>query len=370
MKAKKKLNFIDKIFLWLNIFLCASLLISYLAPIADPSKYWYIAFFGLAYPFLLLGNIIFVIYWLLRRSIWILLPIVCIAAGWNVLNKNIGLRATRSNSYAPGLNIVHMMTYNVHNFKRYGAKNDASTKQEILAIIGGQQPDIIGFQEFYTRKHGQYDILDSIQKILNTTNYYFEAFQSNKDEAIGMAMFSKFPIIAHGFIQLSNDRTSENQCLYIDVKKGNQMFRVYSVHLQSIRFDPEDYRYLSAVSGQGKADIGSTQRLGSKLKIAFIKRSIQVFKIKDDANKCPYPYIISGDFNDTPTSFAVNQMSKGLKNAFCEKGSGMGRTYNGNFPNYQIDYIMANSAFDVLDYNIIEKRLSDHYPVCADLLLK
>jgi len=148
------------------------------------------------------------------------------------------------------------------------------------------------------------------------------------------------------------------------------MFRVYSVHLQSIRFDPEDYRYLSAVSGQGKADIGSTQRLGSKLKIAFIKRSIQVFKIKDDANKCPYPYIISGDFNDTPTSFAVNQMSKGLKNAFCEKGSGMGRTYNGNFPNYQIDYIMANSAFDVLDYNIIEKRLSDHYPVCADLLLK
>jgi endonuclease/exonuclease/phosphatase family metal-dependent hydrolase len=63
-------------------------------------------------------------------------------------------------------------------------------------------------------------------------------------------------------------------------------------------------------------------------------------------------------------------MNKGLKNAFREKGSGMGRTYNGSFPNYQIDYIMAGKQFDVLNYNIIEKKLSDHYPVCSDLLLR
>jgi endonuclease/exonuclease/phosphatase family metal-dependent hydrolase len=158
--------------------------------------------------------------------------------------------------------------------------------------------------------------------------------------------------------------------LYVDVKKGKKTFRLYSVHLQSIRFEAEDYRYLSGLSHQGKTDINSTKRLGSKLKMAFIKRSKQVYKIKADAAACPYPYIISGDFNDTPTSFAVNQMSKGLKNAFCEKGSGFGRTYNGDFPNYQIDYIMASPQFDVLDYHITEKKLSDHYPVCSDLVLK
>jgi len=95
-----------------------------------------------------------------------------------------------------------------------------------------------------------------------------------------------------------------------------------------------------------------------------------VLRIKEDAAKCPYPYIISGDFNDTPTSYAVNKMSEGLKNAFCEKGSGFGRTYNGDFPNYQIDYIMASPAFNVLSYQIIEKKLSDHYPVRSDLVLK
>jgi endonuclease/exonuclease/phosphatase family metal-dependent hydrolase len=368
MKAKKRLNFFDKLLLWINLFLCACLLISYLAPFIDPAKFWPVAFFGLAYPFLLLFNLIFLAYWLFRKSKWALLPAIAIIAGWNILNKNIGLHLPSSDD-PKNVDAVRVMTYNVHNFKRYGAKNDISTKHEILDIIAQQQPDVIGLQEFYTRNHGQYDMLDSIQKILRCNNYYFEAIRSNKDEAIGIAMISKFPIVAHGFIQLA-DKSSENQCLFIDVKKGAQTIRVYSVHLQSIRFDPDDYRYLSSISKQNKPDVGSAKRLGTKLKIAFIKRSQQVFKVKAHANACAYPYVISGDFNDTPSSFAVNQMCKGMKNAFREKGSGLGRTYNGSFPNYQIDYIMASKQFNVVNYNIVEKRLSDHYPVYSDLLLR
>jgi endonuclease/exonuclease/phosphatase family metal-dependent hydrolase len=62
-------------------------------------------------------------------------------------------------------------------------------------------------------------------------------------------------------------------------------------------------------------------------------------------------------------------MAKGLKNAFREKGAGFGRTYNGDFPNYQIDYIMASPQFDVASYLIIEKKLSDHFPLRSDLVL-
>lgn len=369
MKAKKKLNFIDKVFLWISILLCAALLLSYLAPVINPHKFWIVAFFGLAYPFLLLGTVILIVYWLLRKSIWVFLPLICIAIGWNMLNRNIGLRFSQSASSAPDPKMVRIMTYNVHNFKRYGSKNDISTKHEILQIIAGEQPDIIGFQEFYTRVRGQYDMLDSIQNILKCNGYYFESIIGNKTESIGMAIFSKLPLVSHGFIRLS-EGASENQCIYIDVKKGTQTFRVYSVHLQSIKFDPEDYRYLNSISQQGSTEGGSAKRLGSKLKNAFLKRSDQVVKIKGNADSCKYPYIISGDFNDTPASYAVNQMSKGLKNAFTEKGSGLGRTYNGNFPNFQIDYIMASQQFDVRSYHIIEKRLSDHYPVCSELLLK
>ena len=371
MKAKKKrLNFIDKLFLWINIFLCACLLISYLAPIINPTKFWPVAFFGLAYPYLLLGNVVFIVYWLFRKRLWIFLSIVCIALGWKILNKNVGLRFSSSPTYLAGSNMLRIMTYNVHNFKRYGSKNDISTKKDILQIIRDEQPDVIGFQEFYTRNKGQYDILDSIQKIMNSNNFYFMSVVSNRDEAIGMALFSKFPILSHGMIQLASSRSSENQCIYADIRKYDKTFRFYSVHLQSIRFDPEDYRYPNNVQPQPGKPEGSAMRLGAKLKSAFIKRSEQVFKVKDHASACPYPYLITGDFNDTPASFAVNQMAKGLKNAFVEKGSGLGRTYNGNFPNYQIDYIMASPQFDIVDYHIIEKRLSDHYPVRCDVVLK
>jgi endonuclease/exonuclease/phosphatase family metal-dependent hydrolase len=368
MKAKPKLSFLGRIVLWLNCLFCIALIISHFAHSVDPKTIWEIAFFGLAYPILLLINLLFACYWLFRKKWYAFISIACILSGWNVLNNNVGFHLSGSAPDTAHLNVIRTMTYNVHNFKRYGAKNDISTKHEILQIIGQQSPDIIGFQEFYTRKQGQYDMRDSIQKIMGAAYYYFEPVVSNNSEAIGVAIFSKFPIINHGLIPITQ-RKSENNCIFIDVKKGNSVFRVYSVHLQSIRFDPEDYKYLNNIAQQGTTEKSSARRLGSKLKVAFIKRSDQVVKIKEHAAQCPYPYIISGDFNDTPSSYAVNEMAKGLKNAFREKGSGFGRTYNGNFPNYQIDYIMASPQFNVLSYEIIEKKLSDHYPVRSDLVL-
>ncbi|MGN8067675.1 endonuclease/exonuclease/phosphatase family protein [Mucilaginibacter sp. SG564] len=369
MKVKRKQSFIGKIILWINLLLCVALLISYLAPNVDPRKVWLFAFFGLAYPVLLIFNLIMLTYWVLRRRWQFLLSLVTILLGYGVLFNNIGFRLGSAETEKPAAtNAIRVMTYNVHNFKRYGASNDISTKHQILTLISQQQPDIIGFQEFYTKNKGQYEMRDSLIRIIGASNFYFEPFNFNNTEAIGMAIFSRFPIVGKGLIRLTETK-SENQCLFVDVKRGEKVFRFYSVHLQSIRFDPEDYKYLDSVSKKGKTDMQSTKRLGGKLKIAFEKRSEQVFKIKEHAAKCPYPYLITGDFNDTPTSFAVNQMAKGLKNAFRQKGSGFGRTYNGDFPNYQIDYIMASPQFDVATYKIIEKKLSDHYPLRSDVVL-
>lgn len=370
MKAKKKLPLFDKLILWLNIALCLALALSYLAPITDPRKFWVIAFFGLAYPPVLLLNVLMIVYWAFRKS-WI----ICLSAGFilmgiNVFRNNIGLHIGGGDRFIAGSqNAIKFMTYNVHDFKRYGAARDSSTRREILAIIKNEQPDIIGIQEYFTRRRGIYAMNDSMKKGLGYPYHYFVDVNHNEDEALGIAIFSKIPIINTGLIPLAQSN-SENQCIYIDVKKAGKIFRIYNAHLQSINFKSEDYKYLDTVSKSGKTDMVSTRRLGGKIKRAFLKRAEQVFKIKDQAKECPYPYIIAGDFNDTPTSFAVSQMSKGLKNAFREKGWGLGRTYNGNFPNYQIDYVLASTAFDIKSYRIIEKKLSDHYPIVTDLVLK
>src|ERR1700754_2436235 len=168
MKAKKKskLTLIDKFFLWINCGLCLALLISYLAPITDPRKTWIVAFFGLAYLPILLCNLILIVYWLLRKSWLVLLSVISIIIGFGVFKSNVGLHSGNSNLPKPSNpNSIRLMTYNVHSFKKYGASKDIPTKHEILSIIADKQPDVIGIQEFYSRKRGQFDMTDSIKQI-------------------------------------------------------------------------------------------------------------------------------------------------------------------------------------------------------------
>lgn len=368
MKAKQRPGFFTKFLLFINFILVLALLLSYLAPVTDPRKAWVIAFLGLGYPPLLLFNLIAILFWLLRKSWYALLSLVAILSGWSVLQNSIGFHAARTYSRKESPNAIRVMTYNVHSFKKYGAKNDISTKHEILDIINQYQPDVLGMQEFYTKYRGEYAMRDSIKRLLNA-NYYFEpVYYVTANDAAGLAIFSKYKIINKGLIKLSADRNG-NQCVFVDLLKNKDTIRFYSVHLKSIGFDQEDYHSLDSVQ-KGKTDIHSFRRIGSKLKQAFFKRSEQVDMIKAHVAQCPYPYVISGDFNDTPSSYAVHQLSKGLSNAFREKGNGLGRTYNGDFPNYQIDYILAASPLKVADYSVIQKKLSDHYPVYSDLIFK
>ena len=166
-----------------------------------------------------------------------------------------------------------------------------------------------------------------------------------------------------------DEKQRGNEAIYADLRFQKQTFRVYNVHLQSIKFQPEDYEYLHQVQEDIQTDMSSSRRIGGRLKRAFIKRSKQVALVKKHTSTCTTPYLLAGDFNDTPVSYTVNQMANGLVNTFKEKGSGLGVTYNGNFPNFQIDYILATPNFGVRNYRIIDKKLSDHFAVRADLEL-
>ena len=203
---------------------------------------------------------------------------------------------------------------------------------------------------------------------INAQYSYYQAFGADAQASEGLAIFTKFPIVNRGEIILNNDNT-DTKAIYADMKKGNKIFRVYCVHLQSYQFSPDDYQFIGKVSSRAKTNLRGSFQIIRRLKYAFIMRSRQVAMLRQNIDACPYPYIITGDFNDTPSSYAFNRVKGDLKNAFNEKGSGIGKTYNGDFPNFQIDYIMASKQFDVVNYAVIQKKLSDHYPVRSDLHL-
>jgi endonuclease/exonuclease/phosphatase family metal-dependent hydrolase len=370
-KAKRpRIHLFSKFVLIANIFAVISLLLSYLASYSDPASLWITSFFGLAYPAILIINVLFVVYWLIRWPRFALISGIVILAGWSVILNYIGFRENTAIMVPKSSeSFIRIMTYNVHNFKQFGDKNDQFTKDQILNVIRNEQPDVICFQEFFTRKKGEYNFRKYIQEILNTEHYYFKPSTDNGYEAIGMAIFSKFPIVDQGNIQFAK-KMNWNEAIWADLKKGNKTFRVYNVHFQSISFQPEDYQYLQKVRKEIDTDVESSKKIGSRLKRAFIKRGNQVKMVKNHTDSCKIPYVVAGDFNDTPISYTVQTISKGMNNGFREKGSGFGVTYNGAFPNFQIDYIFTSPEFSVKNYLIIDKKLSDHFPVRTDLELK
>jgi len=366
---KAKTTFFEKLLRFIAVILAISLALGMLAGSIDPRGNKFVPFFGLAYPYLLLLNVGMAFLWLLRRRIiFFILTLVLMASGSRVFNATFSFGGEQGEGPKATPDLLRMMTYNVHNFKPYDPGNSDSVKTQILDLVKKENPDVIGFQEYFTRKKGAFDLTDSLKKILKTKHYYFVPSQMNDYEAMGLAIFSKYPIKDKGTIWFDASHTG-NASIYVDLEVKGKMIRIYNVHLQSISFVKQDYEYLDKVKQKMDAEIIPSRRIAGMLKSAFLKRAAQVDLMKAHMQTCKIPYLIAGDFNDTPASYAVTQLTKSLRKTFVEKGQGFGTTYNGKFPNFQIDYIAVTKDIEVLNHRVIEAKLSDHFPLRSDLRL-
>jgi endonuclease/exonuclease/phosphatase family metal-dependent hydrolase len=352
------------------LFIAVALALACLAGKIDPRDSKYIPFFGLAYPYLLILNVAMIAWWLMRRK-WKLAfyTLFVILVGWQTFNASVGFFGNEGIGPKTDKDAIRMMTYNVHSFRPYGEEVIETVKEQMLDLIEDEHPDIICFQEFFTRYKGPYNITDSLKQSLKIKNVYFVPISKNEYEANGLAIFSRYPIINRGEIDFKEHKNG-NTCIWADIQAPNKVIRVYNVHLQSIAFDKQDYNYLDKIKTKMDAELSSSRRILSMLKLAFRKRSEQVDYMEESTRTCNIPYIIAGDFNDTPASYSVTKLTSSLNNSFVKEGTGFGRTYNGKFPNFQIDYISTTKNIDILNHRVIEAKLSDHFPVRSDLKLK
>lgn len=366
----RRLGFISKSVLLATILASMALVLSYLAPVINPQTFWPFAFLGMAYLPLLVINIVFGGYWLVRRGRFAAIPFFAILLGWSTLKDHYGFSAPVPDNVvtAPDSGDIRILTYNVHFFREFEQKSTKLTiREQAMRLIDSVSPDLICIQEYYTRQQGKYNMAAEFEQQIGMPYAYVSPTAENDYEAYGMAVFSRYPIVRSGVLQ--EHEYGVNRIIYTDIDKGGQVFRVYNVHLRSFGFQKEDYDVINNPSKAIEKDAASTKRISARLKHAFRARSEQADALRVHSRSCNLPYLIAGDFNDTPLSYAVNEVSSGLRNAFREKGRGWGVTYNGDFPNFQIDYILSSDAFEVRHYQVIKEKLSDHYPVWADFRL-
>jgi endonuclease/exonuclease/phosphatase family metal-dependent hydrolase len=356
-KTKNKTPIFNKIVLGLNITVAILLLLSYLAPYSDPRDYSIIAILGLGLPILYIVNVLFLIYWIIvRKAMLALVSGFSVLIGFTYITLYIGFDYTKQPEKKASEEIIRIMEYNVHDFRGIEEHDGQPILNDVFELIKEKQPDIINFVDFNDKLHAT----DSLKKIFKYN--YYKSFYTSKLDTSGNAIFSKYPIIKYGFLE--GAKLLNLQVVFVDIKKDNKIIRIYCPHMATINMSLSKRRdYL-----EGNVSINQSSIIENKLTSAFYRRSLQVNKIKRHIDDCPYPYIFAGDFNDTPISYTVNEFGDGIKNAFKEKGAGFVTTYNSKYP-LQIDFIFASNQFDIINYKVIDKKLSDHKPVISDLRL-
>ena len=362
--ARRGRNFFNGIMMFANHIAVIALLISYFAPYVSPENFWYIAFFGLAYPLFVLVNLLFVIYWGIQFKKPMLYSLLIIFGGWVHLQEYLQINLTEKPDKP--LNTIKVMSYNVRLFDLYKWSNKIDTRNNMLELIKNENPDIICLQEFSSSDNSlQYNNLDTLIKIQKSKNTHIEyTGKVNKTNKYGVAIFTVYPIISKGKIIF--DKHSNNICIYSDLLIDKDTVRVYNVHLQSIHLGYEDYKFVDdLMKNHETEELEKSKNILKRIKRAFIKRSTQTELVSEHIAKSPHPVIICGDFNDPPVSYSYHTISENLKDAFIESGEGLGRSYIGKFPSLRIDYILHSKQFMAYDFRTINQELSDHFPICC-----
>jgi endonuclease/exonuclease/phosphatase family metal-dependent hydrolase len=367
-KSKKKTGFLLKLLLGINFLVIIALLLSYLSCYVSPVKFWVPAFAGLAFPYILLANIVFVVLWLFIRRKFSLFSIFTIILGYYQITASFqfhsGSKALADRDY------FKVISYNVRNFDLYNYKKNweptYNKRNNIFKFLQTESPNIICFQEFVNDLSGKFKTKDTMVTFLKTKNVHAEyTVISRNINEFGVATLTSFPIVHRGRIDFPNSKT--NLCIYTDVLVGKDTLRVYNAHFESIHFNHQDMEFAENITA---AKTEKDEKLKEKserilllMKIAFQKRAVQADIVADHIKTSPYPVILCTDLNDTPVSYAYHRLKMNLNDAFTESGSGFGHTYTGFYPSFRIDYILISKALQAADFANIPSDNSDHYPV-------
>jgi endonuclease/exonuclease/phosphatase family metal-dependent hydrolase len=355
--------FSKKVLIILNVIAVVALGIAYLSNYISPAKVWYFAFFGLAYPVLLLLNIGFVVFWFFISRKHALISLFAILVGFSFIGRfwQFGFSSKPLNKASS----FKVMSYNVRLFNYYKWENENGVRDSIIKFVNHQSPDIICFQDFFTKKakaSSERYIRDNLSGLPYCQISYTFSLKDGTD--YGLATFSKYPIVKKGRIHFRN---SFNSCIYSDIAIDKDTVRVFNVHLQSIKLGNNNYGIMDSIFSRSTSSLDDIKDFSDHLRDAFIKRARQVDQLVLQINQSPYPVIVCGDFNDTPVSYTYEQILGNKTDAYRKSGWALGNTYRGKLPSYRIDYIFYDQNFTSGNFRTHRVKLSDHYPVSCSL---
>ncbi len=311
----------------------------------NPADNNFMPFIGLLIPLILFVSIALIVFWIFNKShYWMIIPALAIVINYQYIFSMVQINIFGSGSKTQNSLNLKVATYNIHGFNYL--YDDVSVNY-IADYISQEKVSILCMQEFMA--HTLFN-LNELKGAFD--NLPFSTIHNDGTDEIGLAIFSKFPIIAEGQIHFDSTNNAA-QWADIEMPDGKSL-RIINAHLQT-----------TGISRS--SDLTIEKRIGI-LYDNFVLRAKQADILRSLLDSTKTPVILCGDFNDTPSSYVYNRlMGDNMVDGFREAGSGLGSTFLKKFNLLRIDYIMYSREFEGIRYYSKQKTWSDHNPILTEL---
>lgn len=329
------------------------LVIAYISPHVAPSSFGSLTIVGIFAPLLYLAVLVCMLVWLFL-SRWIIggILFVLLLVGMPYIDEYYNIPLFREVEKPAERRTFKVMSYNLRGFFDDAGSRCVSRYVEYFEEVG--LPDIACFQEF-SRDAAGIEQIDSL----------FDAYYMHETIEAGEVMlrtYSRYPIVAKDSISGAGRGTSQWVDIAIERNLKSDTLRIFNNHLYTMNISVTDSEDIAR--GKILQDGERVRSIVDRIADNSAIRAAHADTLKSVMNATRHPYIVCGDFNDTPMSFVYTLLSEGLSDAFVELGSGYGYTFRPMHRLLRIDYVLYSNGIEGLNYEVDENvELSDHQPI-------
>lgn len=324
----------------------------------DPVSHPTLSNIGLLFPVFLLINLGFLVFWLIFKHRFVLIPFIGLLVCYVPVRKYTPLNF----SGTPPEGAIKVLSYNTWNYAH--SENGPDGVNPIVKYIQIQDADIVCLQE----ANGSADVYNQMDSLLFPIYAYRDTIHHPNGGNV-LALFSKFPIVSRERIPYESEG---NFSAAYQLRIGKEKVLLINNHFETTGLTLEERaQFKQLIKGKLETDTAeeTSKLLVVKLAESTARRAPQAEAVARYIRQHKgMSTILCGDFNDGPISYAHRTIAKELNDCYVASGNGPGISYHHAGFFVRIDNIMCSDDWKPYGCKIDSKIPdSDHYPIICYL---
>ena len=321
---------VKAVLLTITIVMAVLMLMSAWGGVVDPNTSTLFSMLTLGMPIVLIVNLVILVMWLLLfRWRYALIPLVAVLLSWGPISTVCPLNVFAKNYDVDSTFTV--MSYNVANFDYTNQDKPSKPMRHIL----DRDADLVLMQEGSQERNYL-----TVPNVIGMRDEIIQKYPYRSSGYRDLVILSKYPYTVVSDSAFETNPTQQITRREVNVNNRNNLQRI-------------------------------KHSLYDKLGRAFVRHAEEAHIIRTLIDNGPANVIVCGDFNEAPSSYCYRTLrGDDLSDAFQDCGCGFTYTFNANRMYFKIDHILYRGAMETVDWSIAKVPDSDHYPQMATFIWK